>query len=218
MLFLLKRDVFLYSWSLLFLFIVLPLLAMFQPETGILALVIGFAIHLFYYDGKSSVNRYIVSLPIKKSTVIRGRYLFILIITIVLMSVQWFVHFLFVYTNSIIEPYLFQWQDMVILLSISLILFALAIPMYYLFRSFMVVVTVQFVIFGVGAMAFSNLLLESKFGDSMGFYIDNKTMFLASWLENTITIQPYMLVSVGAFVCYFLSMKLSEWILIRKVS
>ncbi|MCT2536232.1 ABC-2 transporter permease [Aquibacillus koreensis] len=211
-----KRDFYMYGWSLLGLIVVMPLLTAMQPEVAIMAILIALMIHLFFYDYKSLANRYLVSLPVSKKIIVGSRYLFIVLMAMVVVVVQWLLNIGLTQTNGIFQPYIYSWKDMIVLLSFFLILSSICLPMYYYFANFMMTLYLQFGMFLVGAFFFSWILIEHKFGGENEFWIDNQTIFLAPWIESILSFYPYLLLPVIAICMYVISMRFSEKLLGRR--
>ena len=215
MLALLKRDLYVYGWSLLLLLIVLPVGLGLPQEFMFFLLIAGFIIHLYYYDNKDLVNYFLVSLPIKKGTVVKSRYLSILCTAIMVMISQWIFHLLAhaAYLNEWFYPvYIFRWQDFVALLSLFLIISSILLPLFYMFRSFTTIIIIQVVVMVVGMVAF----LASILGEAQSFYINNQSVFVAEWMESNLS-QPYLILPIIGILLYYLSMHASKQLMKRKV-
>src|SRR5699024_12745898 len=99
---------------------------------AIFMMIIGaFAVGLstFTYDEKNKTNIAVVSMPIKKQTMVISRYLYSVGILVIILFIEW------IGTNisysSTFEPYTFI--DFLMLFAVGFVLFAVCYPILYFF-------------------------------------------------------------------------------------
>src|SRR5699024_4081363 len=133
MLTLIKKDfqifnpfVYLFLSLLIFGMAYVSLPAIFMMIIG--AFAVGFS--TFTYDEKNKTNIAVVSMPIKKQTIVISRYLFSVAILVIILFVELIV------TNisysSTFEPYTFI--DFLLLFAVGLVIFAIFYPILYFFN------------------------------------------------------------------------------------
>ncbi len=108
-------------------FIFIIYLLQWEPPNGfLLAYLLFFLLaNLFYIDHKSKVNRFILSLPVKRNEVVFARYLFII----------GFGHLfiLFIWVINLILPIELplHWMEFIIMVTMMNFIIAVSIPIYY---------------------------------------------------------------------------------------
>jgi hypothetical protein len=171
-------------------------------------------IGVFYSDHRAHINHYMVSLPVSRSSLVISRYLSMLIVWIGTIVYQLIVGNLM----ARFIPYhifTFGWKEVVILLSLGLIMLALFVPLFFLFKSFVLPIFIIAVCyFAVFLYAIDALVNISKMENEIIFnYLDQWTVPL---IESVITFQPYLVLSIVALGLFYLSIFLSHKILYFK--
>ncbi|WP_042146977.1 ABC-2 transporter permease [Paucisalibacillus sp. EB02] len=184
----------------------------FQISLGMLLPVL--LIGVFYSDHQSRINQYLVSLPISRSSIVISRYISMLIVWIGTIIYQliignlmaWFVPY---------NVFTFGWKEIVTLLCLGLIMLAFFIPIFFLFRSFLlpiiIIVVCYFTVFFYSLDALVNL---------SGMETEIIFNFLDQWvvplIESVLTFYPFLILTILGFCLFFISMKVSEKLLSGK--
>jgi len=205
MLALFKKDLYLFEWPD---FIIIPIMAVLSAglplEFSFLIFALALTAPLFYHDKKKLVNRFIVSLPISKALIVRVRYLFTFITVLLFLAMQLLLHVLLFQKNI---PY--DWQDLWILLSLGIFLLALALPCYYYFKSFGRAIFFQWIL-AVIVVSFYLPLPEQE------IYFRHPLIF-HEWLDVNFGFLSLLVFPLLAFGLYYISMKLSTFLMRRRV-
>lgn len=172
-------------------------------------------INLFYYDNKTKIGVFSSSLPITTLAIVKGRYVFILFLATLLLVFQWGISLLF--NNFILDasshPYIYQWEDPIIILSVVLVMIAVLVPLFYLFKSLYLTLTIQFLLL----LVFFMKIFDVVFQGQDGIYLDNQTILLPPFIREIIPFQTVPVIAVTAIVSYYLSIHLSSRLLQRRL-
>lgn len=206
MLALLRKDLYLFEWLDYILIPVLVLILSFVLpfDFSFLIFALTSVAPLFFHDQKKSINHFNVSLPISKALIVRARYLFVFILVTLFLTFQLLLHVLINPENT---PD--SWQNIGVLLSLSILLLSIGLPCYYYFKSFFIAIAFQWV-FSIIVMSFYMPVSDHV----MYFH------FLPSfreWLDINFGSLSLLFFPLLAFGLYYLSMKLSTFLMSRKV-
>lgn len=196
--------------------LVLPILGMgFIMEFTYFLLIGSIISSLFYSDSKTKIEVFNTSLPITSLASVKGRYLFILLLAIFLLVFQWGIALIFDFTLNISSPYHYQWEDFIIILSVVLVMTAVLVPLFYLFKSLYLALTIQFLLI----LTFSITVFEVVFQvqDDGFYYFNNQTILLPPFIKEIIPFQTLPVIAVTAVVSYYLSIHLSSRLLQRRL-
>lgn len=181
------------------------------PYSLLVLLTLTFLISLFSYDYYYKVSRFFKSTPIHPSKIILSRYVSCLMFIVSLVLLQ--ILFMSInYWNLYSELYYFYtWQDIIIVLSLGVIFVSIFIPIFHLFKSIYLSLSIIIVIFFVGMYQTLDLLVAHT--DSTDFIDFNGLDFgYQIVVENYIPGQPYVtlaLLSIILLICsYLISVKL----------
>ncbi|MEN1967448.1 ABC-2 transporter permease [Lentibacillus sp. N15] len=167
-------------------------------------LMMGICFNTFYSNAKDKANRFIVSLPISKFVIVSSRYIFFLSVIAGCVIYQ-----------GLIDILIHEWlpslqMKPLTIMSIGWIFIiisiatAIALPIYYMCRSFMMATVIIFSVLLI--VAFSLGMLSAAVNDVATFF---------SALNNMVS-YPWMLISILiTLVCTVLSFQLSLWIFRR---
>lgn len=176
----------------------------------LLSLVIG----VFFSEHHSSVNRFMVSLPIDKSKLASSRYLSIFIFWIGTITYQFLLGYFFDYFVPY-SVFVFGWKELITLLNLGLITLAIYVPLYYLFNSFVLPTIIIFICYFV-VFLFAIDALVTISGMKTEIIFNNLDQWVVPLVESSISFQPFFLLTLLGFGLYFLSMKFSMKIIKRK--
>ncbi|MEI3607345.1 ABC-2 transporter permease [Pseudogracilibacillus sp. SE30717A] len=147
-----KKDFSLHRWSTYIGIAVFLFLAYFitLPSTFIFVVCL-FALFLpvFYDDAEHKVNRYFISTPVKKEVILTSRYLFSVLIILMILVMQLGIMVL-------LEPlkggtlYIYNWKDIFVLFCIGCTIIAISIPIITLFNSINLSFGIILALFGAG--------------------------------------------------------------------
>src|SRR5690625_1424383 len=87
---------------------------------------------LYTYDDRNHVHRFIISLPVKKADIIRGRYIYSLFIIIILLFVLWGWMGLLSLSPLLTDShYVYHWRDMIVMFAIGGLMISFGSPLLY---------------------------------------------------------------------------------------
>ncbi|WP_117161677.1 ABC-2 transporter permease [Paraliobacillus sp. X-1268] len=194
--------------------LVLPVLGMgFIMEFTYFLLIGSIIISLFYSDSKTKIEVFNRSLPITSLAIVKGRYLFILLLAIFLLVFQWVIALIFDFTLNMSSPYHYQLEDLIIILSVFLVMTAVLVPLFYLFKSLYLALTIQF----FSLFIFSSTVFSVVFQGRESIHFDNQTILLTPFIQDIIPFQPVPIIAVAAVVSYYLSIQLSSRLVERRL-
>lgn len=137
MLALIKKDMLVHSWivysTMLLLIIVITsttLPAIFVTLISLFSL----AFSLFQYDHMRKVNISLKSMPIDAKHIVWSRYLFSIMLTGIILLIQWGLQYLFVLFIDNFDL-VYQWQDFYVFFMLFCLLIGLLFPMMYFFKN-----------------------------------------------------------------------------------
>src|SRR5690625_1345669 len=97
--------------------------------------VISTPIVIYYLNHKHKVDRYLVSFPVRKKDIIKSRYLFSISMSSFVLVFQ--VITMFICTKLLNgTQYVYSFRDIVVLLCLTVDMCAIVIPIYHIFRFF----------------------------------------------------------------------------------
>lgn len=209
MLALLKKDLLLNSWlsySSFCLFILGAYITIPSPYIIFFISFFAFCYSVFYSDDRYRVNQFIISLPIKRKTMIQSRYLYCMLIVVLVIVLQK----VYMLLLSPILPehyYIYGWKDMVLVLCIGFLAIAIAIPILHMVRAIY-----AFVIFMVLNSIFTFFLLNELVAilhikDVIVFNKLNAGFVLL--LEKYIPYHPYIVLPIVTGIMLYFSMLLT---------
>ena len=214
MLALIKKDfqifnpfVYLFLSLLIFGMAYVSLPAIFMMVIG--AFAVGFS--TFTYDEKNKTNIAVVSMPIKKQTMVISRYLYSVGILVIILFIEW------IGTNisysSTFEPYTFI--DFLMLFAVGLVLFAICYPILYFFNNSYVAMLIIFLFLIIGTFfTIDGTINIMGMTDEIIFNRHDKGLALLA--KSYIPFQPYLLVLLASIVLFIASIKISTLLLQRK--
>jgi hypothetical protein len=208
---LLKRDLLINKATISVILILVPIgyIVGLPPFFISLSLLLMVAlISIFYLDKRAQINRFILSLPVSRKTIIKSRYSFFSLIWVGTVFYQYIVGRL---VNRVLESeiFIYGWKEVITLLSLGFIIIAIYVPIYYYFQSFVLATTFTFILYFIGFwFSIDTLVKQSKQTTTIIF--NNLDQWTVPFIENTIPILPFVVLPVFALSLYYLSMMISE--------
>ncbi|MFS0674076.1 ABC-2 transporter permease [Ornithinibacillus sp. 179-J 7C1 HS] len=183
------------------------------------AISLGLLLHVllvgvFYSDHRSSVNRFMISLPIERSALVISRYLIMIMIWLGIILYQ----FLWGHFFDYFVPYpvfVFGWKELLAILSLGLLILAVCVPLYYLFNSFIIPTIIIFSCYFIGFI-FSIDALVNISGMSTEIIFNDLDQWTVPLIESIIPVYPFIILPSLGICLYYCSMKVSETIIRTK--
>jgi len=138
-------------------FIFISYLVTIPPTLIFLLSTSAIVFSVYSHDDKSSVNRFLLSMPIVKKDIVKGRYLYsvtIAIGTVFIQLIMMNIISFFFETNL----YMYTWQDVMTLIGMAGVMIAIFLPILYLFRSITNAMFFICFLIGVGTVLLMNEL------------------------------------------------------------
>lgn len=208
MVFLLKRELYTSYTSIYFMLFFIPIVYVLDMSITFPAIftLMYFAYGSFYVDHKFRMNRFVVSLPISKNAIVFARYTFVYTCLLIVLAYQWLVDFM----AHLGLPYLsgapIDSITFFLLMMGASIILALSLPIFYIFSSFTIAISVNITLFFLLAISFG-ILVSGTF-----LNVDRYILFIF----DVIDIQPHVISSAVSLLALYLSYLLSVWIFKRK--
>lgn len=182
------------------------------PVTLFIITLLAMMVGVFYYDDKNKMNRFIVSLPVKKSQMIQSRYVYFLILAFMMLVFQSIV---MVLSSNLVSYYQYGWRDFIVVFCIGGLIISVGIPIYYFVRKFLVATgIILFIYFIVSFFMFNELSQVLNTGNFIIFNELDKGYILLA--EKYIPYQPFILLPLFVGILMYGSMKVSERIFLNK--
>ncbi|MGM8212374.1 ABC-2 transporter permease [Virgibacillus sp. W0430] len=207
--YLVKKEVYLHTPSLLFFLFFVPIgYVLNMPMLTIyLTVFILLLANAFYYDYKNNVHALLKSLPVIPQHTVLAKYIVLFVLLILFLLYQWMIDAL----AHLGLPYLKEQpinriHFLFTLLGFSMLL-SIVLPVFYHFRSFVTAVVVMMGLIFIVAFGFAITAGNEAFP-----YTD---YFLLS-IFYLIDIQPFLISSLLTMLCLFISYRISTAIFKRK--
>ncbi|NAP01434.1 hypothetical protein FRY77_36445 [Halomonas sp. MG34] len=212
-----KYDLIMPTWGTLLtvlltipLFYVVMLPSIFVFNVYVMTILIG----LFFTDQRSKSRLYMSSLPVKRASIVKGRYVSILMVSIFFIFYQglWGRVLSLLFENNY---YIYSWKDMLVLLCMAALIEAVAIPIYYGLTSFLMATGgLAFLYFF--SIIFSLPPLTNVLGMEREIIFNDLDPGFVLLVEKYIPFQPYITLSLVTAILFYLSLKLSELLFVKK--
>lgn len=154
------------------------------------------------------------SLPVKRASIVQGRYMSILMVSIFFILYQGLCGRILslLFENNY---YVYSWKDMLVLLCIAALIEVVAIPIYYGLSSFLMATgTLAFLYFF--AIVSSLPPLTGVLGMEQEIIFNDLDPGFVLVIEKYIPFQPYVTLSLVTGILFYLSLKLSELLFVKK--
>lgn len=209
MLALVKKDFLTNSWFSyigIFLFIGLTYVVNLPPTFVFIICFFGVFSSVFLYDDKNNVNLFLKSLPVKVKSIILARYLYsvLLIILILLMQTGVMALFSSLYSET---HYMYSLRDIIVLFCIGCIIIALSIPVFFKARSAQTAMGIILVLFGIGSFFTFSALLHVL--DMTEFYLHDLNPGFVMLTEKYLPFFPYVTLLIGTAILLTFSIHIS---------
>lgn len=170
--------------------------------------VISLPIIIYFINYKSNLDRFLISLPIEKNDIIKSRYLFTVMMAFIVLLFQ--VILMFIITTLFDgAQYVYGWQDIFVLMCLAMIVPAIAIPIYHLFRSFILATTVIAILFFI-----SMFLMLSQLINILGMkdiiIFNDLDPGLSMLVEKFIPYQPFPILIIISVAIFYISIFVSQ--------
>jgi len=200
--------------------ILIPVMLLFfyfahmPPMFLFIVTVVSFPIIIYFFNHKYKIDRFLVSLPVHKNTIITSRYLFTVIIAVIILLYQ--VIMMFVITTLFNgTQYVYSFNGIVVLLCLAAIIPAIAIPIYHIFHSFTMATTVVSILFFLSVIFTVPLLVEVLgMGDMIIF--NDLDPGLSMLVEEIIPYQPFLILMMISIIIFYISMTISRKLYIKR--
>lgn len=191
----------------------LAYLVAIPPTFLFIVSTVAIPIFIFYYDDKNKVNRFVVSLPIEKKTLISSKYIFMFVLALTILLFQMMIMFTFSALGN--GLYMYDWRDIIVLICSASIIIAICIPIFYFIKSFMLATGII-----MGGTFLGTFLIMTPLINVLGMkdviIFNDLDPGLVLLVEKYIPFQPYFMLGVLSLIIFYLSMKLSEKLLSYK--
>jgi len=162
---------------------------------------------LYTYDNKNHVQRFIVSLPVSKKDIIRGRYIYSVCTVIFLLLILWVWMGLLSLSPLLTDShYVYNWRDMVVMFAIGGLIISFSSPILYrlpfYFSSLIILISL-----GVGSFFYISAMMDILGRENADVIIFNDMDAGLSLLaEKYIPFLPYFILILGTFTLLYISM------------
>lgn len=210
MLALVKKDFLTNSWFSyigIFLFIGLTYVVNLPPTFVFIICFFGVFSSVFLYDDKNNVNLFLKSLPVKVKSIVLARYLYsvLLIILILLMQTGVMALFSSLYSKT---HYMYSLRDIIVLFCIGCIIIALCIPVFSKVRSAQTAMGIMLILFGVGSVIIVGALVN-VLEMTESFYFNDLDPGFVMLTEKYLPIFPYVTLLIGTAILLTFSIYIS---------
>lgn len=210
MLALVKKDFLTNSWFTyvgIFLFIGLTYVVTLPPTFVFIICFFGFFSSVFLYDDKNNVNLFLKSLPVKVKSIVLARYLYsvLLIILILLMQTGVMALFSSLYSET---HYMYSLRDIIVLFCIGCIIIALCIPVFSKVRSAQTAMGIMLILFGVGSVIIVGALVN-VLEMTESFYFNDLDPGFVMLTEKYLPFFPYVTLLIGTAILLTFSIHIS---------
>ncbi|PAV30947.1 hypothetical protein CIL05_04325 [Virgibacillus profundi] len=217
MLQLIKQDLFINTWITylsILLFLSITYFVFLPPIFMFIATALTLIIALFYYDDRANVNKFLRSLPIQASQVVKRRYQSIMLLSICIILYQWIIGYAIISFTDL-DRYIYGWKDIIVCFSIGVIIIAITVPFFYLFRSFTLSVGCLMVLLMLGSYYSLTPLVTVLELEEVIIFNELDPGFVLV-VEKYIPYQPFIILVLASVVIFYLSMKLSQLLYLKK--
>lgn len=195
-------------------YIVIPIMllvfyfAHIPPTFLFVITVVSLPIIIYFITHKNKIDYFLISLPVEKKTIIKSRYLFTVIMATTVLLFQ--IIMMFVITVLFDgTQYVYSLGDIVVLLCLAIIVPAIAIPIYHLFRSFILATTIIGILFFLSMFfTLSQLISVMRMEDIIIF--NDLDPGLRMLVEKVIPYQPFSILIIISIVIFYLSIIISQ--------
>lgn len=170
--------------------------------------VVSLPIIIYFITQKNKIDHFLISLPVEKKTIIISRYLFTVIMAAIVLLFQMIMMFAITILFGGTQ-YVYSAGDIAVLLCLAMIVPAIAIPIYHLFRSFIFATTIIGILFFL-SIVFTFMPLINVLGMDDIIIFNDFDPGLRMLVENIIPYQPFPILIIISIVIFYLSIIISQ--------
>lgn len=189
--------------------------SIYMPVTTIVFLIFPAVISdIYFYENKARCNRFFISLPVSVRSIVQAKYLSFLLLLMIIVLYQWLIASgIDIVAGKTDNTY--QWEYVLIGLSLGIILTSFIIPLYYVFRSFFTAFSVMIII--VFIFVFVSLdPLVTVLGMEDYIVFNDLDKGFPILIEAYFPFFPYVTLLIGTGIIYYISSQLSVALLSRQ--
>lgn len=184
-----------------------------MPSVYIFAVIVGvFILTVFYADHEHKSLRFTASLPVTKTMMVKSRYYFLGTVMCLVILWQWLIMRLFGPLNN---HYVYEWVDIVTILSFGILIIAIFLPVFYGLRSFPLAIGVLLIGYFIGTFYSITFIHDVLNIESFIIFNDIDPGF-ARVVKKYIPIYPYIIFPFLSILLYIFSIRLSVYLLTNK--
>ncbi|MGM8364531.1 ABC-2 transporter permease [Virgibacillus sp. W0181] len=199
---LLKKEAYLHTASLLFFLFYVPIgyvLNLPRP-TIYLTVVLLTVANTFYYERKNKVNVFLKSLPVTTQNIVFTKYTVLVLFLTLFLLYQWLIDWLAHGGLPYLDEQPLNGTSIVFtILGLSIVV-SVAVPIFYLFRSFIIASTITLITFFIGAFGFAIAAGNTHFP-----YIDYVLLGVLYIIDFQPILAPLLLASLCLYASYHVS-------------
>ncbi|WP_170840817.1 ABC-2 transporter permease [Oceanobacillus limi] len=197
------------KFYIIFFFILIPVSygLNFPIRTTFVWIILGFIIFSFFCDDKNEVNRFLTSLPVKRRQIVFARYIYFLILSAGFSGYIGTIDYFAYQGLPFLERNPISFFGAFELFTITSLLLAVSIPIFYYFRNFNKAITAYFILLFIGAFSF---------GVAQGNPYLTFDDQLKQKIHQLIDVQPYLILTVLSLGSLFISYLLSTWLFTKR--
>lgn len=217
MLVLLKKDLQINHWAVyggLVMFLLLTYLVTLPPTAFYLLSVFTITFSIYTYDEKGRVNHLLVSMPIRRKDIVKSRYLYSLTVAVCILCLQLIImiviHFLFT-----MNLYIYTWQDILTLLGLTCLMFAIFTPVFYIVSSTTKAMFYILILIAVSTVILMNEL-DRALSFSNSFILNDIDAGFALIIENYFPTLSYVIFILLVSILLYSSFLLSNYFFNKK--
>ncbi len=165
---------------------------------------------VFSDDAKHKVHRYFVSTPVKRDVILSSRYLFSILMVLLLLLLQ-------IGCMIVLGPlkeynlYIYNWKDILVLFCIGCTIIAISMPIFTIFNSVEIPLGIILALFGAGNVILIIELIEVLGMDDEIIFNDLDGGFILI-VEKYLPFQPYIMLGILTAIILLVS-----WFITRKL-
>jgi len=173
-----------------------------DPPNGFLLsyLLIFLFASLFFNESKSKVNRFFISLPVKRKHIVLGRYLFVIGFGHLFILFTWLIDIVFPLGERL------SGEEFIIMIMMMNFIIAVSIPIYYAINEIWLAIIIQTIVLLVSTFIFVYIAADP-------YDIFNSFMEVLLYI---VDLQPILFVITTSIVMLTISIFISQFIFLRK--
>ena len=204
-----EKEFHLNLYYIIFLIMFIPILYIINISGNFIyiAAMLGFIFNAFYYDSKNHVNRFTASLPLKRESIVLGKYIFFLISTAAFLLYIWLVDKIAHSGLPYLESKPLNWFVILLIFTSIAVMLSISIPIYFMFQSYMKAFFIQMI------LLFSVIFSIAIIIGNPYIQISEKMVL---FILDIIHLQPVLILIGFSLGSLYLSYRLTAWSYIKK--